>query len=850
MSRQPGFEDTLPRHDYGGLAAEQAATESGRVEDQPAEIAESDRARQEREHRWGHDLFPPPPAETPVVDNPGRPWEHGAKAAIRCTELPAAFRQALDRYSQAQAKLPRQINPPYSEGPERAALAVEDCRLRFIERFYAAGELQQEETSYEELWRRGSHEIPHEIQALEAKRTGLVKQHGPTIDGFESRQHQISQLEQLKQTTDEIQGLNRGRDRLSQERRQAREKRDDLSQPGWNRPLRKLGLVRPSTRRHDQDRLNQTRRDLDRLHRYIDACDNKLQAGWRLAGHPANRPEFLQDADQRVKHLPGLVAERDRLQPEYDQVSQQITGIETQIQAGKDESQRCRELQAQGDRQRRELRDRISRIDAENQELLKLSQKELCLLSTRVINTKVDFDKNGQPVLGPNHSWRPGPGVPEGVRGAADHRRLCAEELAEAGYRPNPDLAKPAPEVGGLQPSEQAPAKDYDGYNLIQYEQTPFKYKGEAIPAELADKLAVHCADLDQGYWHQITILSSQRDLGRGREAWGEQQLALLVEDCRRREIDRYSTLRQHHQAKQEYSRLVQEAGIARERHEAANRDLRQLEASGENQIIGEFEACDRQLNDGQQLRRQAARLKNRSENLDHGLDRLRVESDKWQRHRQDLEPTWRRNPLRKLGLCKEETKQRFQRQQEKADEAILSLEAQRLTGVDQLTEFKRRLQAVGQDSRLQKLDEAAAKRNQLKPNYDKASSKRDQLKEWFETQRGLESRCLDQANEALGRIETTREQAEKIYAEIHDFFHKPPEDYDGYNFSDPLKALISSRTKLAQMFNHPDGHQTVIIGGGWQGPGGEQNAAKYRRDQAARARGLDPETMAVPPGP
>ncbi len=799
----------------------------------------------------------------PIPGDPNQPWEYSSESLIHCWALPMPVRRGLT----AAAVESQQLDNPI-RGYERAALLAEDWRLMTIEEHYLRRRLEGLVEKHAEHY--ADHETLTLAKEAESHRDRFQRENSDNFENFRLYWGANELHDSYSQTNEALESYDARQHELDENEMEWEGVHDRLTHPTWQQPLRKLGLVRPSTKERDRTQLAESEQAISKIGEEITRCGEQSEELRPKAAALAKEWSGLAQrlADEKDIHDPSELARKlDELKP----IHQQYLELGQQLGVAMEKNQLHNVAGREVSKEIEHVRDKLKKLNEERRRLYG-SLPRGGYLSLRVAGStvaEVKFDKNNQVTI-ENSRWQPPEGTPTNVKTAADFRRWCAEQLIEQGYH-RPATSNRESTLGATSPTEKvdsrpAGSEDRNGYNLVPPNEPSPNYHEKLIPDKLPEGMAVGCADLDQRYSDKFSelsvwLLEHSREHSNG---YGEHYLDSLEEDCRRREIDRYQALKQLHEAKQALNELKQQEIAVWANTTSVENRSQELAADGRSWDIDQYEQCQPLIVEGQQLQQECNQLKERQSEfeqqqteLQSGRDQLRkleLQHDHWQAARQRLEPTWYRNPLKKLGLVRSTTKNRLRQEQEAAEHHLSNVNRlvadisnrQEQTEANPLTDNSQGILRLEQNERLQRLPQLIERLGQLKPTYDKAKNQREQLHKQRE-------RYLTEAYNLRGQIEENQQKADEgqatagqIYEEIQQFFDFVP-DRQNHAPTD-IYALTSSRVDGCRYHVAPDGKVIIYDGFNWRGPNGEVSAADYRRGQAARACGLDPRVMARPP--
>ena len=856
-------ETKIPLHDPGDLESPAAGPPG--VDQQPDTEAagheiDQEGERESYEQRAGLDLLDD---IVPIPRDPNQPWKYSSESPIHCWALPIPVRRGLEIATVES----QQFDSPI-RGYERTALLAEDWRLMTIEEYYLSRKLEGLVEKHTEHY--ADHETLRLAREANSHRNRFWRENSDNLANFRLYREASKLHDNYNQTKSALEARQARQQALDANKLKWGEVHDQFAHPTWRQPLRKLGLVRPSTKAEDKSQLTKAQQAISKIE---EESARSREQSVELEPKAATLTERWSDmarhlADKTGIHGPSELAQRlDELEP----IHQQSLDLEQQLGAAvaKDRQHDAVGREVGGEIER--VRDKIKNLNEERWKLYE-SLPRGGYLSLRVAGSTIaeaQFDSNNRAII-ESSRWQPPEGTPAEVKTAADFRRWCAEQLIEQGYQQPSTTTQESTTRASSSPAEKVESRpagneDRNGYSLVPLSETPSNYDEKPIPDKLPESVAVSCADLGQRYRDKFSELSVWLlDHSRGHpRSYEEHYLDSLEEDCRRREIDRYQALKQLHETKQALNELNQREVAGWANITSVENRSQELAVDGRNWDIDQYEQYQPRVAEGQQLRRDLDQLKEQQAGferqqaeLEYGRDQLRkldLQQDHWQAVRQQLEPNWHRNPLQKLGLVRPATKNRLEREREAAEHHLSNIDRvsadigsrQEQTETNPLTDKSPNILQLEQDERIQKLPRLTEQLAQLKPTYDKARNQRKQL----HRQR---ARHLAEAYDLRRQIEENQQKAaeaqvtaEQIYEEIQQFFGFVP-DRQNHAPAD-IYALTSNRVNGYRYHVAPDG-RVIIYDGNWRGPGGEISVADYRREQAARARGLDPRVMARPP--
>ena len=778
-------------------------------------------------HRHANDL---PPEAAEILG--AFPWGHvpPAGSGLRAAELPREFEQLITTIHERAKR-----NPHASEAKLLAATQEEGVRRRLIEASHWQQECDQAEAELEKL-KPHHNDSWNQLREAKTESNSFEYKDQDTINAFETCRDGIAKADKAEQVLGRAQLERRHYLQLKDQRDRIEATRDELRNPAG---LRKLSLLLPGRRAEKNAQLHETQIQIDHL-------TNDIRTKW-----DTNLPEAskIYRLEQKVSPLlearPQLAEERNQLQPDYDQAMARLRRIE----AAKQEYAANEEISSKLNDRVRTARTKIEAIKAKNYDLFedvlghpgtlgRVEGRDLYLRS------HIGFDENGIPRCEAESLWDLPDNAPKGIKSAADYRRRCAEQLVKRGHSPQ-SVGEHAPR--SLPEGHQFTDHDHRlGYDLVPIEPPSFEWQNQVTP-ELPQDIAVHCADLDShgGYTHKLEAISSAylRELSPHGEPDPEALerrnglIAQVKEDCRRREIDRYQAIKQYHEAVRDHALNEQTELEAYGKRINLTAQLDRLDSGPMGQTVDEYRNLRHLGNEGRKLKQSAEVTQRQIEATKKELGELSQQYDQHREARQQLELTWRHNPLQKLGLARAGTKERSRQQQIAANQLLASTKSQQKTKAQEASGLDRRLKAIEGSPQLKNLPEITDKLAQLEPGYAKAQLKRSILVADRQVAHGREQIGRQQSLVASQRMKRALQAAEQIHQEIRAFSSSE---------TTTRGDLISDRTKTGHLF-YRNGEPVFI--NKWRGPDGERSADQYRRNQAAVARGLDPVTMTRRPG-
>ncbi len=814
--------------------------------------------RERRDQRWGFDICPKQPA---TAENPDRPWEiidARYMDPVRCTDLPPEMKQAVETL------VARNIEDDRSrpEDGQRRAVAIEEQWDRWaIERYYLTEEAE-ENRQQAERHRNSAEQARARLGALQAENDGFQRLNGAKVEESIQLQGAAEQLAEIRherhQARQRHQQLVKDRLELNQASGEWAQVRNELNAPSLGRRLKRL--VNKDTRRRDQARLAEAWGQINLSDRKLgDNRDQDQQNRHQLKTWRDQRQQIVEQlaANYNIRSTDELTDRVDTLEPISQHNSELKQKLEDETKATESHNNSFWSHYQAGATAENEIED----LDREaEKELIAAARSpgRTGFLTRRAMSEfmhgGISFDANGQSVVESTGDWKPPARAPAGVKTAADHRRLCAETMVPPNFYSFPTTAAEkaliiAPDLRDYHGNEiTLNPEDRQGRELVQYEQTPFDYKHEAIPNydQLPKSLAVHCADLDQGYYHDLTILkqsllANNRDRRNNPERL-DNAMALVEEDCRRREIDRYLTLKELEGLRQEsqgnYGRVLNLQG----RQEALDRELRQLANSEDGQKLRHYKELEARVVRAKRLGGKLGQLQAQRTELDRDLEQLQANHDLWRDAHQQLEPTWVRNPLRKLGLSRSDTKHRLQQEREQATQRLTDIQGDQLGHAARRDDYHQAIVRLEANPQLQGLTEAERQLADSGPGHEQAQRRQSSLVEQLKVCQAEITARKARLDSDQSRISPVETRANEIWQEIQAFFDACGREQNN------VQNLLSTRVDKFSEISRENRRPIITNGQSWTNEWNEMagclSADHYRRQQAAQLVGLNPKTM------